>query len=78
MILKDIRKRIFTALVLLLIVTLIIKYDPLLLFFLIIFGIFSIVEFFNIIKKITKKKLLRLIYNLSFIVFIFIYCSLFF
>lgn len=78
MILKDTKKRIFTALALLLIVTIIIKYDPLLLFFLIIFGIFSIVEFFNIIKKITKNKLLRLIYNLSFIIFIFIYCSLFF
>jgi phosphatidate cytidylyltransferase len=78
MILKDIKKRIFTALVLLLVVTIIIKYDPLLLFFLIIFGIFSIVEFFNIIKKITKNKLFRLIYNLSFIIFIFIYCSLFF
>ena len=78
MILKDTKKRIFTALALLLIVTIIIKYDPLLLFFLIIFGIFSIVEFFNIIKKITKNKLFRLIYNLSFIIFIFIYCSLFF
>ena len=42
------------------------------------FGLFSIIEFFNIIKKITKNNFLKFIQNSLFVIFIFFYCYLFF
>jgi len=76
--LKDLKKRLYTSLGLLLILIFIIKIDFLLLFFLIVFGLFSIIEFFNIVKKITKNNFLKFIQNSLFILFIFSYCYLFF
>tara|TARA_X000000950_G_scaffold40156_1_gene43558 strand:- start:318 stop:965 length:648 start_codon:yes stop_codon:yes gene_type:complete len=75
---KDLKKRVFTSLGLLLILIFIAKIDFLLLFFLIVFGLFSIIEFFNIIKKITKNNFLKFIQNSLFVLFIFFYCYLFF
>tara|TARA_X000000950_G_scaffold123332_1_gene154552 strand:+ start:57 stop:704 length:648 start_codon:yes stop_codon:yes gene_type:complete len=75
---KDLKKRLYTSLVLLLILIFIIKIDFLLLFVLIVFGLFSIIEFFNIVKKITKNNYLKFIQNSLFILFIFFYCYLFF
>ena len=75
---KDLKKRVFTSLGLLLILIFIAKIDFLLLFFLIVFGLFSIIEFFNIIKKITKNNFLKFIQNSLFVIFIFFYCYLFF
>ena len=75
---KDLKKRVFTSLGLLLILIFIVKIDFLLLFFLIVFGLFSIIEFFNIIKKITKNNFLKFIQNSLFVIFIFFYCYLFF
>ena len=68
---KDLKKRVFTSLGLLLILIFIAKIDFLLLFFLIVFGLFSIIEFFNIIKKITKNNFLKFIQNSLFVFFIF-------
>jgi len=75
---KDLKKRLYTSLGLLLILIFIIKIDFLLLFVLIVFGLFSIIEFFNIVKKITKNNFLKLIQNSLFVLFIFFYCYLFF
>ena len=77
MIFKNLKNRIYTTFALLLIVILIFKFNFLLLFFLITFGVLSIIEFFNIIKKITRNKQIQLIQNIAFIIFIFIFCSLF-
>ena len=73
-----IKKRLFTSLILLSIVYLIIKFDYILLFALIVFGILSLMEFFNIIQKIFKNRLLKLLYNFTFTIFVFIFCFLFF
>ena len=78
MIIKKFKKRLFTSLTLLATIFLIIQYNFLLLYFLIIFGVLSLVEFFNIIKKTTKNNLFKLIQNLLFIVYIFTFCILFF
>ena len=74
----NIKERLLTCLVLLLIVYLIVKFDFILLFALIVFGILSLMEFFNIIQKIFKNSFLKLLYNLAFTIFIFIFCFLFF
>ena len=73
-----IKKRLFTSLILLSIVYLIIKFDYILLFALIVFVILSLMEFFNIIQKIFKNRLLKLLYNFTFTIFVFIFCFLFF
>ncbi len=74
MIFKDIKKRLLTSLILLLVVFLIIKFKFFLIYFLIIFGIFSIIEFFDIIKKISNIKYFRFLQNFLFIIFIFSFC----
>ena len=74
----NIKKRIYTAFALLLIVILIFKFNFLLLFFLLTFGVLSTIEFFNITEKIIRNRILKLIQNITFILFIFIFCSLFF
>jgi len=78
MILYNFRNRLLTSLGLLLLVFLIFEYNIFLLSALLVFGIFSIVEFFEINKKISKNSLLELTRNLIFILFIFIFCTLFF
>lgn len=78
MISENFKKRVFTSFFLILLLLLMILLKPFLLYFLIIIGVFSIIEFTNIINKIYKKLLPKLFYNLSFIVLIFIFFSLFF
>ena len=38
----------------------------------------SIIEFFNISQKITKNKFIKLIFNTAFIIFVFLFCTMFF
>ena len=54
MILKDLKKRLFTSISLLVLLFLIFISDFFFLFLLIIFGSISIIEFFSINKKISK------------------------
>ena len=51
MIIKDLRKRILTSLILLFLIFLIIKFNFILVYSLIVLGVVSCLEFFNIIKK---------------------------
>ena len=78
MILNEIKKRFYTSLALFFIVFLIVKSNFFLLYLLIVFGVLSLLEFFNIIIKLFKKKYLRLLLNLLFIIFITSFCFLFF
>lgn len=78
MIIKKFKNRLLTSIFLFITILLIIKYDPLLLFVLIIFGVLSVIEFFNIIKKITKNNIIKLIQNLMFVLYVFLFCLLFF
>ena len=78
MISENLKKRIFTSVLLILLLFLMISSKPIFLYTLILAGVFSILEFIEIIKKIYKKHLYRLFWNLLFITFIFIFFSLFF
>ena len=75
---KDMKKRIKTSLFLFFLTFLIIKYNFILVFSLIVFGVYSLLEFFNISKKIYKKTLYILATNLFFIFYVFCFCLFFF
>ncbi len=77
MILNNLKTRIFTSIILLALLVLIISYKFFLIFFTLILGVFSILEFFNITQKIFKKKTLTLILNCLFITYIFTFCLIF-
>ena len=78
MISENLKKRIYTSFFLILLLFLMLFLKPILLYFLIIIGIFSIIEFSDLIKTINKKFIFKIFYNLIFILFIFIFCLLFF
>lgn len=71
-------KRLTTSLLLFLLIYLIFIYKPVLIFCLLILGILSNIEFFHIIKKITKLKILQFLFNLTFILYVFVFCLLFY
>ena len=71
------RKRLFTSLILLFITYLMFRYDFFLIFFLMVLGITSLIEFFEIIKKITKNGILAFSINSFFISYIFLFCFFF-
>ena len=78
MISENLKKRIFTSFFLILLLYLMILFKPVFLYLLIIIGVFSIIEFTNIIKKINKNFLQKLFYNFFFISLIFLSFTLFF
>ncbi len=78
MISTNFKKRILTGLLLLSTVVLIFNYKILLAYFLIIFGIFSIMEFSQMIIKIFSSKAKIFLSNLFFAIYVFLFCLLFF
>jgi len=78
MISENLKKRIYTSFFLILLLFLMLFLKPILLYFLIIIGIFSIIEFSELIKAFNKEFIPKLFYNLIFILFIFIFCLFFF
>ncbi len=74
MISSKLKKRIFTALILFLLYLIIFNYNIFFAYALIILGIISILEFFNITKKITKSRFTFLAINIVFINYIFLFC----
>ena len=78
MISNNLKQRAFTSLVLLTFVFLIFSFNFFLIYFLIIMGVLSILEFIQIINIIFKNKFRRILINLFFIIYIFIFCILFF
>ncbi len=75
---KNLSKRIQTSFFLIFLSFLMIKYSPILLFTLIIVGIFSFIEFSFLIKRILKNNLSKFLTNIMFILYVFSFCSLFF
>ncbi len=77
---KDInlKNRVFTSLILLLLVFLISKFTYFLVYILILLGVICIIEFLNLINKIKLNKINFFISNFFFIIYIFILCLLFF
>ena len=78
MIQNNLKKRILTSLFLVMIILLIFLSKLSLIFFLICFGILSIVEFSSITKKIFKKRTTYFTSNFFFIIYIFFFTLLFF
>ena len=78
MISENLKKRIITSILLFFLLILIINYKPIFLYSLIVIGIFSIIEFNDLIKKIVKNINIKLIFTITFIIYLFIYCSVFF
>lgn len=74
--LSNLTSRVLTSFVLLILTFLIWIYDSLFYFTLILAGVFSIIEFFELNNKIFKKKKLIFIFNIIFIFYIFLFCSL--
>ena len=77
MISSNLKKRIFTSIYLLGLTILIIKFNFVLLYSLIVLGVLSILEFLNITKKIPLSKIKTFLINLIFIFYIFAFCFMF-
>ena len=76
--LKGFQKRIYTSIILLLLLILMIADNHIMAFFLMLTGIFSILEFFKITSRIFKKnKIRQLSFNIIFIIYIFCFCTYF-
>jgi len=75
---KDLKKRIITSIFLIFSIILIFNSMYFMTLSLIIFGVLSIMEFFNLSKKIFNKKIYFFLTNLSFITFIAFFSFFFF
>ena len=73
---SNLKKRIYTSLILFFLVFLIFRFNFILVYSLLILGVFSILEFLNIIGKIFKKKFFKYSLNLIFIFYVFLFSSL--
>jgi len=78
MISSNFKKRFFTSLVLLILILSVFFFKKAMISTLLLFGVLAIVEFFEISKKIFKKKIYKLFSNLFFFIFIFIFSFLFY
>lgn len=78
MISENLKKRLITSSLLVLLIFLIVKSNQILVYSLLVLGVFSLIEFFQIINKILKKNVFRFIFNMLFSLYIFFFCQLFF
>jgi phosphatidate cytidylyltransferase len=78
MISSNFKKRFFTSIFLILLVFLIFSFNPILIYFLIVLGILSIIEFQQMTRKLKLKTINFYLINIFFIFYIFTFCVLFF
>ena len=78
MISENFKKRTLTSIALIILIILIFINEVVLLFTLLVMSNLSIIEFSNIIKKITQNKIKRLIFNFIFIIYLFLFCIIFY
>ena len=78
MIIENLKKRIYTSFALLFITFLIFIYEEIFLFFLLIVSNLVLIEFFFITNKIFKTKFYKLIFNIIFVIYLFLFCIIFF
>ena len=74
----NIKKRIFTSLILFSLLFLIISYKIIMISSLLVLGIISFLEFTDLTKKMYKKKIYIFISNLIFLSYLFFFCFIFF
>ena len=77
MISKNLQERFITSIALITLIFLFAFFDFLLVYGLIILGVLSILEFFNLMEKISYKKYFKIFFNIIFIIYIFSFCVLF-
>ena len=77
MITNNLKKRIFTTVLLFILLFLIYNFNFFLIYTLIVLGVLSSIEFYNAIDKIIKSKLLTLSMNSIFTIFVSVFCYLF-
>ena len=77
MISKNLQKRFITSIVLITIIFLFALFDFLLVYGLIVLGVISILEFFNLMEKNSFQKFFKILFNTIFIIYILIFCTLF-
>ena len=73
----NLQKRLFTSIILITIILLFASFDFLLVYGLIVLGVISILEFFNLMNKTNFQKFFKILYNTIFIIYIFSFCALF-
>ena len=74
----NLKKRLITSIILLSLIILIMNSNYILLYCLIVLGTLSILEFLNISKKIYKSNLIKIIVNLLFLIYLSLFCLIFF
>ena len=77
MISTNFKKRLITSLLLFFLFFLIYNFNFLLIYSLIVLGVLSLIEFYNVINKIVKSKILTLTINSIFSIYVAIFCYLF-
>ena len=77
MISTNLKKRLFTSLLLFFLCFLIYNFIFFLIYSLIVLGVLSVIEFYNVTNKIIKSKLLTLSINIIFILYVTVFCYLF-
>ena len=74
----NLKKRIYTSFFLFFLVFLILNYNLILVYSLIVLGVVSIIEFYSLIKKIIKNTIFSFFINLFFTLYISLFCFMFF
>ena len=77
MITNNFKKRIITSLILFFLIVLIIINKPILIYSLIVISVISMLEFFNMIKKIFENNLLKILINSTFACYVSLFSILF-
>ena len=78
MIKKNFKERLYTSLILLFLLFLMIKSNFIATYFLILFSVLAVIEFFKISKKMFSRHFLKYISNIFFIIYLTAFCCLFF
>ena len=78
MILSNLKKRVFTSIFLLSLLLLIFISNLILIYLLIVLGVMAIIEFLKLTKNIFKRTLNKFLINSFFIIYISIFCFMFF
>ena len=73
----ELKKRVLTSVILILLLSFTVASNFILGYVLIIISIFSLLEFHNILKRLTKRKINLVLFNLLFAIYLFIICGLF-
>ena len=78
MISLNLKKRINTSILLFFLFFLILNYNLILVYSLIVLGVISVIEFYSLIKKIIKNKIFSFFVNFIFTLYISFFCIMFF